>query len=231
MATFLQLVNDVSRESGTISQAQELATVVGANGRQRRIVNWTRQAWEIIQRARDDWTFQRIQGTGNLAIGDTSYSGADLGLTNFGRWCRPAEPVPQITIYDPALGRGDELPLRQLRYEDWLMRFDVGVHDQQRPSHFAIGHDGRLYIGPTPDKAYALRCWYRRSIQSLAADADTPYIAPDWHQIIVWRALMLLGDDDEAPFEVASSTAEYREMFSRMVNEHTDPAYASTEWP
>jgi hypothetical protein len=231
MATFLQLVNDVSRESGTISQQQELTTVVGATGRQRRVVNWTRQAWEMIQRARDDWTFQRMQGAGALTIGTASYTGSALSLPTFGRWCRPGEPVPQFTLYDAALGRGDELPLRRMRFEDWLMRFDVGTHDSQRPSHYAIGMDGKVYFGPTPDKAYAVRCWYRRGVQSLALDADEPFIDPDFHQAIVWRALMLLGDDDEAPFEVASSTAEYREIFGRMVNQYTDAAHASTEWP
>lgn len=231
MATFLQLVNDVERESGTISQAQELATVVNPIGRQRKIVRWTRQAWEMIQRSRDDWTFQRQPGSGSLVAGTASYTGAALGLTNFGRWCRPAEPVPQITLYDPAIGKGDELPLRQLRFEDWLNRYDLGVHDQQRPSHFAIGHDGKVYFGPTPDKAYTLRCWYRRALQTLIADSDVPYIDPDFHQVIVWRALMLLADDDEAPFEVASSTAEYREIYGRMVNHYTDPAEASTDWP
>lgn len=231
MATFLQLVNDVERESGTISQSQELTTVANPIGRQRKIVNWTRQAWEMIQRSRDDWTFQRTQGTGALVAGTTAYTGAGLSLTNFGRWLRPAEPMPQFTLYDPALGRGDEIPLRPMRFEDWLLRFDVGLHDQQRPSHYAIGVDGSVHFGPTPDKAYSLRCWYRRGIQRLVADADEPFIDPDYHQAIVWRALMMLGDDDEAPFEVGSSTAEYREIYGRMVNQFTGPVQASTEWP
>lgn len=223
MATFLELVNDVSRESGTISQSQELETVVGAAGRQRRIVGWTRQAWEIIQRQRSDWSFVRAPFTAALVPGETIYTGADLGIADFRRWLSPAERLSTFSLYDPTIGKGDEQRLVPISYREYDDRFSIGLHDANRPGQFAIGFDGALHVGPTPDKVYALRGWYRRGIQSLTADTDVPFVDPDHHQMIVWRALMLLGDDDEAPFEVTASTAEFRSMYASFVNAHTEP--------
>lgn len=223
MATFLELVNDVARESGTISQSQELATVVGAQGRLRKIVNWTRQAWEMIQRSRTDWTFQRLQHEGTLTIGQTAYSGNDLGAPSFKQWLRNLEPLPQFTLYDPDLGRADEARLYPLMFPEWAQRWDIGVHEQQRPGWYAIGPDNLLRVAGPPDKPYKLRFWYRRGIQSLTADDDVPIIDEDLHQVIVWRALILLGEDDEAAMEITTSASDFREAFNAMVLQYTPP--------
>lgn len=222
MATFLELVNDVARESGTISESQELTTVTGATGRLRKIVAWTRQAWEIIQRSRNDWTFTREGFTAALSVGQTSYDPvADLGLTGFGRWLAYTDSLAIPSIYDPAIGAGDETRLHAISFRDFMHRFNIGVQTNIRPDCYAIG--GRtLHIGGPPDKAYAIRGFYRRGVQSLATDAEEPFVDEQYHQAIVWRALMLLGDDDEAPFEVASSTAQFEQIYRAMVRDYTD---------
>lgn len=222
MATFLELVNDVARESGTVSESQELTTVTGATGRLRKIVGWTRQAWEMIQRARNDWTFTRAQFEGELTVGQTEYDPTtDLGITNFGRWLPYGDSLGAPSLYDPAVGRADELPLMAISFRDFAQRYLVGAPQQIRPGVYAVG--GRsLHVGGPPDKAYKIRGFYRRGVQSLAADSDVPFIDEQYHQAIVWRALMLLGDDDEAPYEVASSMAQYDQMYAAMVRDYTD---------
>lgn len=223
MATFLELVNDVARESGTVSESQELTTVTGATGRLRKIVGWTRQAWEIIQRSRNDWTFTRTQFASELVTGQTEYDPVtDLGITNFGRWLPPRDSLGAPTIYDSAIGRADETPLDATTFRDFAQRFLIGLPDNIRPAVYAVG--GRmLYVGGPPDKAYKIRGFYRRGVQTLTADADEPFVDEQYHQAIVWRALMLLGDDDEAPYEVASSGAQFEQIYRAMVRDYTDP--------
>lgn len=222
MATFLELVNDVARESGTVSENRELTTVTGATGRLRKIVGWTRQAWEMIQRSRNDWTFARKQFEGTLTPGQTEYDPvADLGITDFGRWLAYGDSLGAPSIYDLSVGRADETPLEAISFRDFAHRFLIGAPQQIRPAVYAVG--GRmLHVGGPTDKAYKIRGFYRRGVQSLSTDAEEPYIDADYHQIIVWRALMLLGDDDEAPFEVASSTSQYEQMYSQLVRDYTD---------
>lgn len=223
MSTFLQLVNDVERESGIINKPQRLTTVVGANGRQEKIVHWTATAWEQIQRERRDWTFLRKQFSHALTIGQASYTPADLGLTDFGGWVSEADNFRPFTIYDPALGRADETRLKPVNHRAWLDAFDIGVHDATRPNAVAIGFDRMLNFGPKPDKAYVVRGWYRRKIQTLSADSDVPYIDEQFHDAIVYRALMLLGEHDEAVMAISTAQAKARSLHSQMVAEFTDP--------
>lgn len=223
MATFLELVNDVARESGTVSESAELSTVVGATGRLRKIVGWTRQAWEMIQRSRNDWTFTRKAFTASLVAGQTEYDPVtDLGITDFGRWLPYGDDLGTPTIYNPAIGRGDETPLVAVPFRNFARQYLVGAPQEIRPGVFAAGGQ-TLYVGGPPDQPYTMRGWYRRNLQTLTADDDEPIVSNDHHQVIVWRALMLLGDDDEAPFEVGSSMAQYEQMYHALVRDYTDP--------
>lgn len=223
MSTFLQLVNDVGRESGTMGQ-QVLGSVSGASGRWSKVVSWTRQAWEMIQRDRTDWSFLRKTFDGALVAGQQRYTPAQLGIADFGSWPRfdVHGQHPSLSLYDPAIGRTDEVKLTRMDYDCWADSYDFGVTADNRPTSYTFDSDRQLCLGATPDKVYRVRGRYRRSIQSLTADADTPYIADDHHQIIVWRALMLLGDDDEAAFEVASSGLQYRLMRDALISEYTE---------
>lgn len=221
MATFLELVNDVGRESGTMG-GQQLASVANAAGRWLKVVNWTRQAWEIVQRDRSDWLFLRKQFTASLFPGKARYTPVDLAINDFGSWPSLNEDARKFTMFDPTIGRADEAPLLRISYDNWLARYDIGVVAQNRPTDYAFGDDRALYVGLTPNRQYTIRGHYRRSIQSLSADADIPYIHPDYHQIVVWRALMLLGDDDESQFEVASSSANFFRLRDAMIREYVE---------
>lgn len=223
MSTFLQLVNDVERESGVVNQAFWLTTIVGATGKQKKIVEWVRQAWEMIQRERTDWTFRRKQFSNALTIGVSRYTATALNITDFAGWMRETEGFRPFTLYNNAIGRSDETELAMLRHRDWLIQYDRGSPASMRPCVCSFSQDRELLVGPPPDKAYIVRGWYRRSIQSLAANTDVPIIDAEFHQAIVWRACMLLGDEDEAAFEVASSRAQYLSIYSAMVAEYTDP--------
>lgn len=221
MSTFLQLVNDVGRESGTMG-GQTLGSVTSAAGRWLKLVAWTRQAWELIQAERSDWTFRRADFSANLTATQARYTAADLGIFDFAGWEREADNFSPYSIYDPAIGKADERRLPVVNYRAWAIGYDIGSPDPNRPNTVTFDFQRRLCVGPTPDKAYTIRGAYRRNVQSLTVDGDEPYIDPDYHQAIVWRALMLLGDDDESPFETATSFAQYRIIRSAMMREYLE---------
>lgn len=222
MPTFLQLVNRVERESGTIGQSQRLSSVTGAVGRQEKIVEWTARAWEMIQRLRPDWTFTRNEFTASLAASQARYTAAELGITDFGSWMPEADDFSPFSLYDPAIGRADETRLRIRDYRIWRDAYDFGAPGANRPNIIAFDPQRHICAGPVPDRIYTLRGAYRRAIQTLSADTDEPYIAPDHHDTIVWYALTLLADHDEvvAPSLTARSRADAG--ISAMVREYTE---------
>jgi len=221
MSTFLELVNAVERESGTVSKSQRLATVAGAPGRQEKIVEWTSTAWVQIQRARPDWAFMRAEASHELTVGQARYAAADLGVTDFAGWRREADGATPFSIYDPAYGRADENRLHTVPFAHWRDTYDIGVHDALRPSAVAVDDQRRLCLGPTPDKAYILRFGYRRSIQRLTDDDDVPVMPDDHHEAIVWLAITLLAEHDEAGFQAGAAMIRYRDAYSAMVRDLT----------
>lgn len=206
MPTFLQLVNDLERESGTISQGSRLGTVVGAPGRQEKMVDWVREGWRLIQTARTDWPWMKEEFTSAaVTAGDPRYTATELGINDLQAWVQRRE---SLTIYDTALGRADETSLRFFSYEEWKLRWDRGVHADDRPVDAAIDHKGQLCLGSTPNKSYTLRGEYHRRPQVLLNDGDVPWLPEEHHNLIVWRAMVLLGEHDEAPVVIQTANAK-----------------------
>lgn len=228
MATFLQLVNDVERESGTVQQARRLSTVVSAQGRQEKIVEWVRQAWTEIQGARTDWTFIRQEFSHALTSGVAAYSASDLGITDFDGWLPETgeqERGSVFSLYDPAIGVGDQSRLRAIPYRAYRDSWAFGGPQVARPCVVSIGFDRKLNFGGQPDKAYTLLGMYRKQPQLLAADADVPAgIDSTYHRAIVWRALMLLGNHDEAVTQIQTAQGEYGVFHSRMLSAYVETA-------
>jgi hypothetical protein len=220
MATFRELVNDLERESGTIYQAQRLATVAAPVGRQEKMVEWVREAWRLIQTSRTDWRWMRGEFTSALVAGQRRYAPADLGIADFGGWPPPRpRGLSPFTLYDPAAGPADECEVRPVDHDEWRARWDRGVHDAQRPRAWSVDGAGRLCFGPKPDKPYVIRGDYRRSAQILAADGDVPVCPTDFHDAILWRAMVLMGSHDEAQMVVAHGQSNFSRIYRDMVND------------
>jgi hypothetical protein len=223
VSTFLEIVNDVERESGTIAQSQRLSTVAGAVGRQEKIVEWVAAAWRDIQKGRLDWTFLRKEGSHALVADQARYTATELGLTDFAGWLQDADAIQSYTLYDADIGRSDESRLQVLPYRVWKDVYDVGTHDAMRPIQVAFDNERRLCFGNTPDKAYVARFPYRRAVQILTDDADEPYIDDRHHNAIMWLALVYLAEHDEAPMPIGTAMNRYRAALSAMVSEYTEP--------
>lgn len=226
MATLIQLVNDLERESGTIYQAQRLTTVVNPVGRQEKMVEWIIEAWRIIQNARGDWPWMRKEFQSALIPNQSRYAASDFSVTDFAAWERDTPTYSPFTLYDSAIGRKDERVLFPVTYQSWKIRWDRGEHDANRPIDYAIDNDRKFCVGGKPDKAYVVRGAYRRSAQILAADGDVPILPEQYHQIIVWRAMMLMGGHDEAVNVVAHAQSVYARMHRDVVNDGTEPVTA-----
>lgn len=212
MATFLELVRDLARETGTLAGGSSLATVVGATSRAEKLVYWTAKAWRNIQLDRDDWLWMQAEFTSALVIGQKRYTSTNFGIASrFGYWHQDSFYLP-YTIYDPAEGVDDETEIKQIEYEIWREKYDRQSHDNTRPIEWAISPAREFCVGPTPDKAFVIRGSYQKSPQTLAADADIPEMPVKYHDLIVWEAARLLSIHDEAQGPMISMTVEAQRM-------------------
>lgn len=217
MATFLDLCGKVARESGAAGRPP--ASVIGQTGRAEKVVEWVRTAWEDIQNAKPDWLFMQGQWSGDLVDGTATYTAASFGITRFGEWLVDTPGYRPTTIYDPAIGRSDESRLNYVSWQYWRNSYDIGHHDEQRPVVYAISPDGSISFGATPDKAYKVRGEYRKTPQVLAANSDVPDMPVRFHDVIVWKALILMADHDEAQFARETAQLKYRELMTAMTRD------------
>jgi len=209
MATYLELCQQVARESGTITGVQP-TTVEGQTGRLAKIVAWVDLAWREIQNRHAQWRWMREDWSANLTAGTDAYTAASFSIARFADWLMP--PAGIVSIFDPALGVADEIVLPDLTWPEWRRLYRVGEQTADRPLHVAVKPTGEIVFGPKPDKTYTVAGEYRKAPQTLAANGDVPEMPARFHDLIAWRALLLLAEHDEAEGGFQIGIAQRRSM-------------------
>lgn len=218
MATFLELCQKAARNSGVISGVAP-ATTVEQTGDLQQLVQWVVDAWVRIQTHRDDWRWMRCAFSAATIPGVSEYTRATWNLTDHDRWFTDQVQAGYfpITLYRTATGVSDEGVIREVAYETWRTCYDRGVQTANRPRVYAISPSGAFLLGPTPDAVYTVKGEYYRVPQVLTKNKDTPLgLAAQYHDAIVWRALMLLGSFDESQAALSVATLNYLELLQQM---------------
>jgi hypothetical protein len=201
MATFLQLCQKLTQDSGTADSSLP-STVVGQTGRLLKHVNWVNEAWRMIQSAEQDWRWMQGRFSGTALSGQRDYSGSDLGVaTRFGNYiCRNNGTEDRYTSYKTSDGVAEERVLLFVEYDQFVPRYMRGTQTNDAPTYFTIAPDGKLWLHPIPDASYTIQGPYRKSPQTLSLDGDTPEMPEEFHDLIVDVALqMSLAIHDESP--------------------------------
>lgn len=216
--TFLEIVQKVAQESGTVGNLSEPSTVTGQSGRLLRIVNWTQDAYTDIQTMHPHWLWMRGTFSGSLLTGTREYSGTDLTATRFARFAFRDNKSTRVSVYDPAVGQDDEGFLEYRQYEAFYEACLVGAAATQtgKPQLMTVTPEGKIAVYPLPDKTYTVRGMYHKSPEELTADADIPAMPVEYHRAIVWGALVLLGTYDEAAPQLPIWRSQRDALISRM---------------
>lgn len=225
MATFLELCQSVGKDSGLISRQNIPATVDSAQGKWGDIVDFTAQAYKRVQAGRSDWEFLRAEYSGSTVAGQSSYTPAQLGISSRFRFFLPdvlADGIQPHRLYDPAIGEADSQNLYQISPECWSMVYGRGSQVQTRPTEYALAA-GKLYLGAIPDKVYTVKGAYMKAAQVLAEDDDEPELPEHFHDIIKWRAMMMVAGKDGAFVDRMVAQAEYTGLYRLLAAEQTRP--------
>lgn len=218
MATFLELCQKTARESGTVSGVSP-STTVSQRDRLAKIVSWVAEAWLRIQNHRDDWLWMRGEFSKITIAGTNAYTGASWNLTDLARFVVDQDAVGYlpVTLYKTATGVADEGPIVYIPYPAYRTRYGRGAQTNNRPVEYSIGPSGEFLLGPIPNDDYTVRGEYFRTPQRFAADADVPTGLPArFHEVIAWRALMLLAEHDEAITSITTAAGNYSEILRQL---------------
>jgi len=216
---FIELCQEVARESGTISGVKP-TSVSGQSGRLLSVVNWTSQAYGMIQRDRRDWRWLEGAFSGNTVSGTRNYLPATMGIASrFAGWhLRTDETYRSMSAYLTATGRADEQWLAFKQWMDFQPVYDFGENATKtgRPIYFTVTPNNEIALWPTPDAVYTIRGRYRKGAQILRSDADIPEMPEENHPAIVWQALILLGTYDENVNQLPNWLAFYRDQMRNL---------------
>ena len=206
MATFLQLVQKLRRESGiTSASATGPSTVVSQTGEMGRIVDWAKDAYTDIQNRHFNWRWMRKAFTVNTVASTVEYAytavtdvDAAAAISRFSHWWAYDES-DQWQCYLASTGVSGQYWLRWLAIEDFRRLYKHGTIQTGPPVHVAIDHKNQIALGPSPDAVYTVTGDYQRSDQILALDATVPEMPTQFHNLIVWYALESYGFYESAP--------------------------------
>lgn len=209
MANFLALAQKVASDSGVVSGTQP-STCQNQTGLLGKIVRWTADAWRQIQNAENAWRFMFGEFTGNTLANTPRYTPASWNITDHAEWIHDREMLNDhpYSIYSVALGVSDETRLTEIDFEQWRQSYNRGVQTVGKPRYYAISPANEFCLAPMPDGIYTVKGVYRKAPQVLSADADIPNFPDRFHDLITYRARLLLAEHDEAGFALTTAAGE-----------------------
>lgn len=198
--TYLQLCQFVHRFCGAGDALPGTAptTTVAQTGYLYEITQWVNDAYSDVQREQSNWNFTNlsVNGQGLNAVGGASYSFLAAQITNFD------EVLPfhdrngnrYITGYPLSDGVSATSLIYYEDYDVWRGFRDRGTIPSGTPSNFTLAPDKSILLYPNaPNINFLLNFNYRRTIDVLSGDSDTPIFPERYHDAIAWRAIYLWG--------------------------------------
>lgn len=197
-------------------------TVTGATGEWNRLVTWTNQAWEDIQRERDGWMWMRKTVTFNAIKDQGSYAPdvAPVSLTDFADWFRGTFRIYTNGNID------DETHLSDTDYDIFRDTYLYGTTRSTTgyPTVITVAPDKSLVLSLIPESnIYTVTGDYYSTPTTLAADSDTPSMPERFHMAIVYKAMMMYGAYESAQEVYARGEASYRKMLTQLEIDQLPP--------
>lgn len=227
--TFLELAQAVARESGTVPEPAVLSSVTGQVGRLASIVLWVARANRMICNKHAEWRFLESEFEADTIAGTPRYTAASWNLSRFAAWKVAGPLEARISLYDLDIGASDEARLHYLPWKDFYQRRLRGEIDADRPIYFTVTPADEIAFSPTPDKAYRVRGIYRRAPKELTSNEDVPDLPERFHDAIMYRAMMMLADFDEAVYTRSQAEAEFRRILGDLERDQLPPITIGSE--
>ena len=204
---FLQLCNKARQECGVAGV--DMTTVANQTGILKKIINRTTDAWVDIQAQRPYWKFLRNQKQFALTINKRTYDVVDdLTLASKSKWDKSLS-------YIFTVDGNDESELSWWDYK--VFREAFRVFPAGRPTIVCEDLGGSISFNTTPDFAYTVTLDYWMTPESLATDAVTPAIPEQFHNVIVWKSVMMFAGNETASELYTYASTMYNKVYQALV--------------
>lgn len=206
MSTFLQLVQDLHRESGAAGAAP--TSVVGQSSESLRLVNWIRQADDHINDMWVRWKYLRSEYQ-DVTVQDqpTLPPPNDLNTWDI-KTFKIVEPTGSLTE--------DKEQIDVEEYEQ--VRTEILDETSATPFRIIIMPDNTLKFESVPDGAYTVFADYYRIPANLVNNTDEPEMPKAFRQVILGYALQLYGKYEKAEEIITQGKEIYGLFFPRLEN-------------
>jgi len=197
---FLSLCQELRSESGI--QGTGPTTVVGQTGFHLQIVNWINKAYRDVQNLHPNWFFMTKDFSFPTIATQREYQNGSgvgkTGLTDLKDW--NVTEAGDIRCYLTSAGVSNEQYMEYIPWAQYRQAYLYGSRRTQtdRPRFFSIQPNQGLNFYPVPDDVYTIIGEYFQKPDQMTLDADVPNFPEDFHEILVWRGLMLYGAFDAA---------------------------------
>jgi len=222
---FLELCRAVRREAGIAGSGP--VAVAGQVGEADRIVQWVSQAWTNIQLLRPDWNFLRSNFALNTTQGVREYAPSAVGIAaTHDRYL-----TETFRIYRTAEGVASEGWLNEWAYPVFRDTYQFGAQAPGMPTVFSIRpQDDAILLGPVPDGEYTITGERITRPIVLIADADTPVVRPEFHSLIVARAIIDYAYHEAAPESLAKAQLLWSELWPRFEQRYLPEMGSVAPW-
>jgi hypothetical protein len=219
------------------------STLLGVTGQYLELFNWVQMAYRDIQNDQPQWRWRTKQGVLSLANAQNVYTVSQITAQTGGAVVAPGtdlgdyediDPLHFIDdnsyglVYDSTIGVGNETYCHYFPYQDWRGWKDRNVLPVGKPTYFTKRPDSSLEFSPVPNIAtFVFVTDYKTKLDSFPAsaanlptsqsDAYSPlYLPTQYHEAIVWKALMYWATQrmNGAKYEVAKR--EYDRIMNKM---------------
>ena len=174
-------------------------TTIGQTGESKRVVDWVDMAWAEIQRI-GKWDFLWEAATVVVTAGTNTTTGTI-----------PAHRYEKDSVYD-AFGA----PLTYCPWVEFRQSYPLALIAAGTPGIWTIRPDLAFAVDskPTANTTYTVER-YKNPV-AMTADADTPAIPTEHHMAIVYKALLLYANFEEAGITRATAEEEYSRHLNAM---------------
>lgn len=205
MSDYLALCKQFRAKAGIAGNGP--TTTLLQTGEYLRIIDWIRDTWTKIQNDPHDWKWMWREYSQSITAGISDYT-----LTNVQKIHKKT-----FTVYKTSIGATDRQYLNYVDWNTYQQTYPTSTNVPGRPSIVTRKPNGDLKVWPTPDDTYTIDFEYQKTPQILADNTDTPELPAEFHEIILYLALIDHGGFEEANEVLQFAIGQYADYFRKLL--------------